>query len=702
MTTTTHYRACNLCEAICGLEITVTDGVIDSIKGDKNDPLSRGHICPKAVALKDIQEDPDRLRGPVRRTANGWMPISWDDAFELVAKRLGDIHDAHGADGIAIYLGNPNVHNYGSLTHAQNFLGLIKTKNRYSATSVDQLPHQLAALKLYGHQLNVPVPDIDRCDYFLMLGNNPMASNGSIMTVPDFAKRVKALQQRGGQLVLLDPRRTETAQVADQHYFIRPQSDVLFLLALLQTIFAEKLDVPVPGYVTGVEAVKEAVVGFAPEEVAAACGIDADTIKQIARDFSAAKAAVCHGRMGCSVQSFGGLCQWLIQVLNIVTGNLDREGGAMFPQPAVDMVQGGIGKAGNFDRWRSRVSNLPEFSGELPAVCLMEEMTTPGEGQIKALITSAGNPVLSTPNGKGLEAAIQQLEFMVCIDPWINETTCHADVILPPTTPLEHDHYDMIFHSFAVRDTARFNEAVLAKPENAKHDWEIFNGLGEKLAERLGASPRKGPPPAQMMDFALQSGRYGKAKGHEAALSLKTLQENPSGIDLGPLKPALPKRLQTSDKTVVLDQALYVNDIARAAQLLTQVCAEQLSLIGRRHVRSNNSWMHNSHRLTKGKTRHELLMNPADMSARGIESGQQVKISSAVGAVVTEVVASEDMMPGVVSLPHGWGHGRPGVQQSIAQAMAGESCNDLTDPKLIDPLSGNAAVNGVPVTVNAA
>lgn len=702
MPTTTHYRACNLCEAICGLEITVANGEVQRIKGDKNDPLSRGHICPKAVALKDIQEDPDRLRAPVRRTANGWQPIAWQDAFEFIASRLAALITAQGADSIGIYLGNPNVHNYGSLTHAQNFFGLIRSKNRFSATSVDQLPHQLAALKLYGHQFNIPIPDIDRTQYFLMLGNNPMASNGSIMTVPDFGQRLKALKARGGKLVVVDPRRTETAAVASAHHFIRPQTDILFLLALLHEIFAAQLDVPPPDWVIGLDAVKASVKPFSAEAVADVCGIAVADIRQIAHDFATAQSAVCHGRMGLSVQSFGGLCQWAIQVLNIVTGNLDKAGGAMLTQPAVDMVNSPMSHAGNFGRWHSRVSGLPEFSGELPAVCMVEEMTMPGEGQIKALITSAGNPVLSTPNGQALEAAIKQLEFVVCIDPWINETTCHADIILPPTTPLEHDHYDMIFHAFAIRNTARFNDAVLEKPAGAMHDWEIYNALGVALAEKLDKQARQGPAPHMMMDFALQSGPYGKAAGHDAALSLQRLKDNPSGIDLGPLQACLPDRLKTDDKTVVLDQNFYLNDIARAVTLLNQAQSDGLHLIGRRHLRSNNSWMHNSHRLTKGKTRHELHMNPQDMAARGFVDGQQVSIQSRVGAVTTEVVASDDMMPGVVSLPHGWGHRRPGVQARVAQQLKGESCNDLTDPKLHDPLSGNAAVNGVPVEVTAA
>lgn len=702
MTTTTIHRACNLCEAICGLEITVTDGVIQSIKGDKNDPLSQGHICPKAVALKDIQEDPDRLRAPVRRTANGWVEISWDEAIELVTSRLAAIHESQGADAIGIYLGNPNVHNYGSLTHAGNFLGLIRTKNRYSATSVDQLPHQLVALQLYGHQFNIPIPDMDHTDYFLMLGNNPMASNGSIMTVPNFPKRLKALQARGGKLVVIDPRRTETAEVASSHHFITPGSDILFIFSLLQHIFAEGLNAELPGYIRGLDEVKTAVAEFTPEAVAVHCGIAADEIKQIAVDFAASPAAVCHGRMGCSVQPFGGLCQWAIQVLNIVTGNLDKPGGAMMTQPAVDLVNSPFGKAGSFDRWRSRVGNLPEFSGELPAACMIDEMATPGEGRMRALITAAGNPVLSTPNGKALEAQIKQLEFVVCVDPWINETTCHADVILPPTTPLEHDHYDLIFHGFAVRNTARYSPPVFDKPAGAMHDWEIYNALGAALAEKLGKPPRNTPAPHQLMDFALQSGPYSKGAKHEAALSIKALIDSPSGVDLGPLQSCLPQRLKTPDQTIALNNALYMSDIGRAKALLSSPGDDNLLLIGRRHVRSNNSWMHNSHRLVKGKTRHELLMHPNDMENRSLSDGQRVRISSRVGEIETEVQASDEVMPGVVSLPHGWGHKRAGVRQAIASSLQGESCNDLTDHQRVDPLTGNAAVNGVPVEVQAA
>jgi len=699
----THYRACNLCEAICGLAIEVKDGEIQSIKPDRDDPFSRGHICPKAVALQDLHSDPDRLRKPMHRTANGWAEISWEAAFDMVAERLGTIIERDGDDAVAVYFGNPNVHNYGSMTHAQTFLGHIKTKNRYSATSVDQLPHQLAALKLYGHQMAVPIPDIDRSQYFLALGYNPMASNGSLMTVPDFPGRLKELKARGGKLVVIDPRRSETADVADEFHTIRPGTDAAFLLALVQVVLDEGLNSTLPEWVDGLDELKAAVQTFAPEMVAEATGIAADTIRQIARDFAQAESAVCHPRMGCSTQEFGGLCLWAGQLLNIVTGNLDRPGGAMFPQPAVDLVEGPTSKPGSFGRWHSRVSKRPEFGGEFPSAGMIEEMATPGEGRVRALITSAGNPVLSTPNGPALAEQLRQLEFMVSIDFYLNETTCHADLILPPTTTLEHDHYDLIFNSFAVRNVARYNEAVLPKPEGALHDWEIFMGLGNALSKRLGKSPRQLPAPAQLMDMGMQMGRYGKAAGHAAELSIKALQAQPHGVDLGPLQPCLPGRLQTPEKRVNIADRFYLDDLPRLlARLAEQPAADQLQLIGRRHVRSNNSWMHNAHRLVKGKARDQLLMHPDDLKQRGLSDGSEVTVSSKRGKVQITVLASDTMRPGVVSIPHGWGHNRDGAQLSIASEHAGVSCNDLTDEDFFDQLSGNAAVNGVSVSVAAA
>ncbi|HCF7666160.1 molybdopterin oxidoreductase family protein [Pseudomonas aeruginosa] len=702
MSKTLHYRACHLCEAICGLAIeTESDegGVprIRSIKGDPQDSFSRGHVCPKAVALQDIQDDPDRLRQPLRRVGSEWQPIGWDEAFALVASRLGEIRERHGNDAVAVYQGNPSVHNYGLMTHSNYFLGLLKTRNRFSATSVDQLPHHLVSQQMYGHGLLIPIPDIDHTDFMLVLGGNPLASNGSIMTVPDVEKRLKALKARGGRLVVVDPRRSETAAIADRHLFIRPGQDAALLLGILNTLFEENLGRPTPLPVDGLERVREAVAAFDAESMSARCGVPAESIRQLARDFAAAERAVCYGRMGVSTQAFGTLCQWLVQLINLVTGNLDRVGGALCTSPALDLVASTSG--GHFDRWRSRVSGLPEYGGELPVAALAEEILGEGEGQVRALVTVAGNPVLSTPNGRRLEQALDGLEFMLSIDLYINETTRYADLILPPTAPLEHDHYDTTFNVFAVRNVTRFNEAVLPRPEGALHDWEIFVGLARAFAARNGLELKPTLEPQQMIDLGLRAGAYGDRSEHR--LSLATLREHPHGIDLGPLRPNLAPRLKTVGQRIQAAPPLFVDDLQRfAAQPLP--ASDQLLLIGRRHVRSNNSWMHNYHRLVKGKPRHQLLMHPRDLEGRGLVDGQRVRVRSRVGSVEVEVAASSEMMPGVVSLPHGWGHARPGVQLAIARAQAGVSANDLTDERHLDLLSGNAALNGLPVEVEAA
>jgi anaerobic selenocysteine-containing dehydrogenase len=704
-TVRTHYRACNLCEAICGLEIRVRGTDILSIRGDAVDPLSRGHICPKAVALKDIHEDPDRLRTPVRRTESGWEPIDWDAAFDLVADRLAGVHRQHGGNAIAAYLGNPNVHNYGSLTHGPRFLSTIKSRNRYSATSVDQLPHQLLVFWLYGHPLLVPVADIDRTDYFLVLGANPMASNGSLMTVPDFRARLKALQARGGRMVVIDPRRSETADVADTHHFIRPGTDAMFLLGLLKVIDNEGLAKPgqLAEFSDGIDTAMAAIRGFDLAMLASHCGIDVDIIRSIARDFAASPAAAAYGRMGVSTQAWGSLCQWLIQLLNIVTGNLDREGGMMFTTPAVDLIDNPTARPGHYGKWHSRVRGLPEFGGELPVAALAEEILTEGEGQVRALVTSAGNPVLSTPNGAQLDRALDSLDFMVSIDFYINETTRHADVILPPTSTLDHDHYDLIFHAFAVRNTARYSEPLFDKRDDARHDWEIFEALGERIAARLELKRDVFPRPDQVVDMGLKIGPFGAMRKHPQALSLAALKAHPHGIDLGALQPQLPKRLTTADKRIHCAPPEILDELQRFATSLSVPKAEAgLKLIGRRHVRSNNSWMHNAERLVKGPQRHRLLMHPDDLAARSLEDGAKVSVRSRVGAVVVEVESCDSVMPGVVSLPHGFGHARSGVRLGVAARHAGVSANDLTDELLVDAVSGNVALNGVPVTVEAA
>lgn len=707
-----EYGSCNLCEAMCGLEFTVENDTVTSIRGDKADPLSRGHICPKALSLIDLHADRDRLIKPVRRTADGWEQIEWDAAYHLVADGLVSTREKYGPNAVGVYQGNPNVHSLGAMTHGVPFTSLLRTKNRYSATSLDQLPHQLVNHLLYGHQLALPIPDIDHTDFFLVLGGNPMASNGSMMTVPDFAHRVRDLKARGGTLVVVDPRKTETADVADVHHFIRPGTDALLLLALINVVVRSG-NTRTAKYVDGESEIADLVADFTPTAVAPVIGISAEDITSLATRFSDAQAAVAYGRMGVSTQQFGTVCQWAIQVLNILTGNLDRVGGAMLSDPAINLIEKKIVGRGHFDKWRSRVRDLPEFAGELPCSTLVDEITTPGDGQIRAMAVFSGNPVLSMPGGEKLNRAFADLDFMVSFDFYVNETSRHADVILPPTMALERDHYDLIFQTFAVRNTAKFMPAILKKQPGARADWEIFRDLAiryqarsarstaERLRTRLTpkslvTEARLRLSPRRTIDLLLRSHRNG--------LSVAKLAKSPHGVDLGPLAPGFPGKLQTRNKRIQLVQDIVVGELPALRDLMTSstVAREgELLMIGRRHLRSNNSWMHNAARLNKGKPRHQLMANPDDLFARGIEDGSVVSVTSAAGSVTIEVLATETMMPGVVSMPHGFGHQRRGVELSTATTVAGVSANDVTDPQRVDAVSANAILNGVPVTISS-
>ena len=702
--TRTHHRVCHLCEAMCGLVIQTEGDKVTDVRGDKDDPLSRGHVCPKAVALQDIHEDPDRLRKPMKRirTAPGeyqHVEIEWSEALDLAADALASTIEKQGIDAIGAYFGNPSVHNYGMLTHQRNLFRHIRTRNRFSATSVDQLPHHLVSLWCFGHMLLHPIPDVDRTHYFLMLGANPLASNGSIWTVPDVRQRLKDLKSRGGKLVVVDPRRTETAELASEHLFIRPGSDAAFLLAMIHVLFRDDLVVPGPlgDFTDGLDEVAAAVSELSPDWAAPLTGIEADDIVRIAHELAEAEAGICYGRMGVSTQAYGALCQWAIQVINVATGHLDKPGGSLFTRPAMDQVVNT--NPGGFGRFASRGRGLPEFNYELPAATMVDEIRTEGEGQIRLMFTGAGNPVLSTPNGRALDEALEEVDFMISVDPALNETTRHADVILPPTSPLEHDHYDIAFHNLAIRNTARYSPAVFVKPEGAMHDWEIFSELGARVAARLNLEPMPTYPPDRMVDAALKSGPYGEHTDWQ--LSIDKLKAHPSGIDLGPLEPSCPERLQTPNQRIQLAIPEVLADIERFVKD-TDVAGDHYRLIGRRHVRDNNSWMHNHHRLMKGKPRCQLLMHPNDVVKEGWQSGMVVTIESRVGAIDAELAASDEMMPGVVSLPHGYGHGLAGTRGEVASRHAGVSCNDITDEQFVDQLSGNAAVNGVSVRLSAA
>ena len=702
--TRTHHRVCHLCEAMCGLVIQTEGDKVTDVRGDKDDPLSRGHVCPKAVALQDIHEDPDRLRKPMKRirTAPGeyqHVEIEWSEALDLAADALASTIEKQGIDAIGAYFGNPAVHNYGMLTHQRNLFRHIRTRNRFSATSVDQLPHHLVSLWCFGHMLLHPIPDVDRTHYFLMLGANPLASNGSIWTVPDVRQRLKDLKSRGGKLVVVDPRRTETAELASEHLFIHPGSDAAFLLAMIHVLFRDDLVAPGPlgDFTDGLDEVAAAVSELSPDWAAPLTGIEADDIVRIAHELAEAEAGICYGRMGVSTQAYGALCQWAIQVINVATGHLDKPGGSLFTRPAMDQVVNT--NPGGFGRFASRGRGLPEFNYELPAATMVDEIRTEGEGQIRLMFTGAGNPVLSTPNGRALDEALEELDFMISVDPALNETTRHADVILPPTSPLEHDHYDIAFHNLAIRNTARYSPAVFDKPEGAMHDWEIFSELGARVAARLNLEPMPTYPPDRIVDAALKSGPYGDHTDWQ--LSIDKLKAHPSGIDLGPLEPSCPERLQTPNQRIQLAIPEVLADIERFVKD-TDVAGDHYRLIGRRHVRDNNSWMHNHHRLMKGKPRCQLLMHPDDVAKEGWQSGMVVTIESRVGAIHAELAASDEMMPGVVSLPHGYGHGLAGTRSEVASRHAGVSCNDITDEQFVDQLSGNAAVNGVSVRLSAA
>lgn len=702
MSVETRFRTCHLCEAMCGLEIKIEDNQVKSIKGDKADPLSRGHICPKAVALKDLYEDPDRLRHPIKKTADGWEKISWEAAFDEVASRLKGVQEKYGVNAVGVYQGNPSVHNLGTTLFSPNFVRSLKTTNRFSATSVDQLPHHLAAVTMFGHPGLMPVPDIERTNFWLILGGNPLVSNGSIMTAPDMSKRMREIQKRNGKIVVVDPRYTETAARSDQHIFVKPGTDVWLLLAMTKGILdQDQIDLKHLKSAIDekqIDLLKKLVAPYTAEVAAEKTGIPASTIQQLTQDFIVADKAVCYGRMGVSTQQFGSLCQWLVHCINILTGNMDVPGGFMLTTPAFDPIRPPKGKPREIGRWKSRVRGLPEFNGEIPSVTLAEEILTEGEGQIKAMVTSCGNPVLSVPNGGKLDEAFESLEFMVCIDIYLNETTRHADIILPPATGLEVPHFDIGFNQLAIRNVVKYSDPIFEKGEGAKYDYEIFQELTRRIQfpilptdeqSRQKITAQFSLTPAMILDGGLKKGKY--------KMSLAEVKKHPHGIDLGPLESRFPERLHNEEKTIDLVPTIFQGDLKRLEEMPDT--NGHLLLIGRRHLRSNNSWMHNSYRLVKGPERCTLLIHPKDAAKRNLKNGESTTVTSRVGQVEIPVEISEEMMPGVVSIPHGWGHNRKATKMAVAEANAGVSMNDLTDEFLIDELTGNAAVNGVPVEV---
>ncbi len=726
----TVHRICPLCEACCGLELKVRGRQVVSVRGHEADVFSAGYLCPKGVALKELHDDPDRLRMPLVRRDGKWVEVGWDEALAEVERRLTPLLTQHGRSALAVVTGNPNVHKLGLGTYLARFIRAAGTPNFFSASTLDQMPKQLSSGLMFGHWLSVAVPDIERCNHLLMLGANPAVSNGSLWTVPDFRGKARALRQRGGRLVVIDPRRTETADLADQHHFIRPGTDVFLLLGMVHTLFDEgRLRLRhLADQVNGLDELAAAVRPFAPEQMAGHCGIAAQTIRTLARELAAAERGAIYGRLGTCTQAFGTLCSWLIDVLNVLCGHLDAPGGVMFPKAAAfqanTMGPPGRGRGITVGRHRSRVSGAPEVFGELPAGCLAEEIETPGAGQVKALITVAANPVLSAPNGPRLAQALGQLDFMLCVDIYLNETTRHADVILPGLSPLEESHYDPAFSQLSHHNQARFSEAVFAPPAGQPAEWEILLTLIAILQGRGAHTDRQalddellkaelartaGPQadalfeavstwrgPERLLDLGLRTGPYGQGPD---GLTLARLRQARDGIDLGPLAPRIPEVLRTPSGRIELAPPLLMADLQRVPAQLEQA-PPPLVIVGRRQVRSNNSWLHNLPLLAKGPYRCTLLVHPDDAARQGLQHEGLAEIEGPGGRRVQAVVElSAEMMPGVVSLPHGWGHDLPGSALRVAADRPGANLNAVLDEQARDPLSGNAVLSGVPVSL---
>jgi anaerobic selenocysteine-containing dehydrogenase len=710
------------------------------IRGDRDDVFSHGFICPKGSTLKQLREDPDRVRTPLIKRDGRFEEASWDEAFDEIARRLLPIVDAHGRNSAAIYVGNPNAHNLGALLFLRFAIKALGTENVYSASTVDQRPKEISSALLFGGALTVPVPDVDRTDYLVILGANPYASNGSLATAPDWPGRIEAMRARGGKLVVVDPRRSRTAEEADEHLFIRPGTDAFFLMSVVQTLFADGLVTaerlgPLAECVSGLDEVERVSKAFTPEAVASITGIDATTTRRIAHELADAPTACVYGRIGTCTQEFGTLTSWLVDVVNLCTGNLDRPGGAMFTRAAAGASntrgKPRVGRELRLGRRTSRVRGLPETMGELPTVALAEEIETPGEGQVRALVTIAGNPVCSIPNGGGrLDRALDTLEFMVSVDIYVNDTTRHADVILPVPDALQKSHYDIPLLQLAIRNVANYSPPVFPLPDGELDEWEIlarlaslFQGMGadadpaivddlairalidSAVADETGPmhgravddvlaelAPRTGPE--RILDFMLRVGPYD--------LTLDDLLANPHGVDLGALEPRLPDVLRTPSGMVELAPDVLMTDVARLETALDERSNRDqgMVLVGRRDLRSNNSWMHNLPVLVKGKPRCTLHVHPDDAARLGLADGGVAEVRSRTGAVAVPVEVTDGIMPGVVSIPHGWGHDLEGVQLSVAATTgAGVNSNLLADEDLFDPVSGNAVLNGIPVDV---
>lgn len=738
----TITRSCPICEACCGLELEVDRSAkkILSVRGDANDPRSKGYVCPKATAVKGLYEDPERLTKPIRKTESGWEEISWEEAYRYAGERIAAVREAHGKDSIATYIGNPIGHCASGMLAVPMYLQAMDSERLFSAATMDQQPKNLTSSLMFGDMWAISIPDIQRTQYMLSLGGNQLVSQGSLMSAPNAKKEIANLQERGGKLVVMDPRRTETAGAADEHHFIVPGSDAFFLFALVNVLFDEGLtDLGrLADFTDGTERVRELAEGFGPEVVADITGVSAEVTRRIARDFAAADRAVCYGRIGTCTQEFGTLASWLVDVVNVLTGNLDREGGSMFTRPATGQSERFLwdGSDVNLGRWKSRVRGLPEYEGQLPVATFAEELeeASAGEDRARALVTICGNPVLSSPNGARLAAAMDEVDFMVSIDIYLNETTRHADLILPTTVQMEHSNYDFLFAGTAVRNFARYSPRIFepaeglpdlgdvlidlaasaAGTEGSTLDMMLFEGM---LATFIGvpetpcadvsideARSKLGTERGieRLLDVMIRTGPFGDAFDDDSdGLNLDKLRAAKHAVDLGALEPRLPEMIRKNHGRLKLVHEILEKDIERLhASMNERRNADRLVLIGRRQLRNMNSWLHNLPNLAKGPERCTLLVNPQDAERLGLSQGGTAKISSRAGSVTAPIVLSDEMMPGVVSLPHGYGHSARNTKISVAnEKQPGVNANQLLDEFSLDVPSGTSVANGIVVQV---
>ncbi|MEV6047167.1 molybdopterin oxidoreductase family protein [Streptomyces sp. SID1034] len=732
----TALRICPLCEATCGLSLTVEGARVTGARGDADDVFSQGFICPKGASFGEIDADPDRLTTPLVRRDGELVRATWAEAFDLIAARLPALTEEYGPNAVGVVLGNPNVHTMAGALYPPALLGALRTRNLFTASTLDQMPKHVSSGLLFGDPFAIPVPDLDRTEHLLLLGANPLESNGSLCTAPDFPGKLRALRRRGGTLTVVDPRRTRTAKLADRHVAIRPGTDALLLASIAHVLFEEKLtDLgALAAQVEGVPEVADALREFTPEAVGPACDVEPDEIRDIARELAAAPTAAVYGRIGSCTVEHGTLASWLVDVLNTLTGNLDRPGGALFPLSATDRAPrpAGPGKGFSLGRWRSRVGNHPEVKSELPLAALAEEIETPGEGRIRALIVSAANPVLSAPDGDRLDRALAGLDFMVSIDPYLNETSLHADVVLPPPPPSQSAHFDFAFNGFAVRNQVRYTRPAVPLAEGRMDECEIHARLVLAVSGLHGAEPEAvdamvvertlaravddphspvhgrdatelaarltgAGGPERRLDLMLRLGPYGDGFGADPdGLTLERVLAHPHGIDLGELKPRLAQVIRTRSGRVELLPAPVAADLPRLRAALGERPAA-LVLVGRRHLRSNNSWLHNIPALNGGSNRCTLQIHPEDAARLGLADGAGVRITADGGAVAAPVEITDSVRRGVVSLPHGWGHSRPGSRLGVAAGRPGVNVNQLLDGSRIDPLSGTSVLNGFPV-----